>query len=603
MSQNIYELMSDEGKEHCRRVDKVYGIFLLNVLVIFITFFYVPSSSSFLFLFPCYSSLSFSSELTQSYFILFFLSLVLFILSLSFLLLTTFPVSGIWIPCFPSDQIYNINIYCFILSSLPLSSHFLSHHSIIFSTPTFSSLMFFNSTLLFLSSTPSSSCFSNMYPLFFPFSLPLYFPLLISFLISIIFVGVGYRERIWSSDWYLYLRLPSRSGTPLPFLLSYLTLSYLLHVFPCRFHLIPLFLLSQLFIFLPKPYITIRLVFAITTFISYPSLSNHIISHNLILIISPFFLKVFKEDAKKTKLPEFKPAIALLNGMTPRRRSHSSSRRSFMGSCACSCMCMCVCMCAWWWLVWMYCISFTVLLPSLAYPSYAQFNFTFFSLSSHHFRIIFQLHFLSDLTLFFTTFNHSAYYLIRFSLRSVLWWQTHIYYFLQNLVVFTLISWIWFFFMLVPEQAGDMDNSTNGRSRPNQVRVYVSVSVCLDTCILLSSEHQLNFKFVYNWTFIYSCSTLFIWFLLRISPIRYFSLKYSIPFHSISIIAISPKHFSLIFTAFFIYLNLLISTSFSGRDYFCSDECDWGYGRVVPRSAHWPSTSHRRCVLCVYVCV
>ena len=23
MSQNIYELMSDEGKEHCRRIDKV----------------------------------------------------------------------------------------------------------------------------------------------------------------------------------------------------------------------------------------------------------------------------------------------------------------------------------------------------------------------------------------------------------------------------------------------------------------------------------------------------------------------------------------------------------------------------------------------------
>ena len=27
MSQNIYELMSDEGKEHCRRIDKVDQIY------------------------------------------------------------------------------------------------------------------------------------------------------------------------------------------------------------------------------------------------------------------------------------------------------------------------------------------------------------------------------------------------------------------------------------------------------------------------------------------------------------------------------------------------------------------------------------------------
>ena len=40
MSQNIYELMSDEGKEHCRRVDKVWGTFfkknLLSSIIIIV---------------------------------------------------------------------------------------------------------------------------------------------------------------------------------------------------------------------------------------------------------------------------------------------------------------------------------------------------------------------------------------------------------------------------------------------------------------------------------------------------------------------------------------------------------------------------------------
>jgi hypothetical protein len=38
MSQNIYELMSDEGKEHCRRVDKVRGMFLGSNLNLFFKF-------------------------------------------------------------------------------------------------------------------------------------------------------------------------------------------------------------------------------------------------------------------------------------------------------------------------------------------------------------------------------------------------------------------------------------------------------------------------------------------------------------------------------------------------------------------------------------
>ena len=103
MSQNIYELMSDEGKEHCRRVDKVRGTFLGNNLNLFFNFIsclssFLPSFLSFqkfpffflLTIIPLYSILS-SLLFSNSLLSVLHLFTSILLTSLSHLIYISFP--------------------------------------------------------------------------------------------------------------------------------------------------------------------------------------------------------------------------------------------------------------------------------------------------------------------------------------------------------------------------------------------------------------------------------------------------------------------------------------------------------------------------------